>query len=125
MEIRPIKNEADYQAALDEIEHLFDAAPDTPDGDRLEVLVTLVTAYEDKHFSIPAPDPIEAILYHLESRGLSRADLEPCIGSRARVSEVLNRKRRLTMEMVRRLHSMLGIPSDVLIQPYQLYKEAA
>jgi len=125
MEIRPIKNETDYQAVLDEIEHLFDAAPDTPDGDKLEVLVTLVEAYEDKHFSLPAPDPIEAILYHLESRGLSRRDLEPCIGSRARVSEVLNRKRSLTMEMVRKLHSVLGIPSDVLIQPYQLYKEAA
>jgi len=125
MEIRPIKNEANYQAALDEIERLFDADPDTPDGDRLEVLVTLVEAYEEKHFSIPAPDPIEAILYHLESRGLSRRDLEPCIGSRARVSEVLNRKRSLTMEMVRRLHSMLGIPSDILIQPYQLYKDAA
>lgn len=125
MEIRPIKNETDYKAVLDEIEHLFDAAPDTPDGDRLEVLVTLVEAYEDKHFSIPTPDPIEAILYHLESRGLSRRDLEPCIGSRARVSEVLNRKRSLTMEMVRKLHSVLGIPSDILIQPYQLYKEAA
>jgi HTH-type transcriptional regulator/antitoxin HigA len=125
MEIKPIKNEADYQAVLVEIERLFAAIPDTPEGDRLEVLVTLVEAYEDKQFSIPAPDPIEAILYHLESRGLSRRDLEPCIGSRARVSEVLNRKRHLTMEMVRRLHSMLGIPSDILIQPYQLYKDAA
>ena len=125
MEIRPIKNEADYQAVLDEVELLFTAIPDTPEGDRLEVLVTLVEAYEEKHFSIPAPDPIEAILYHLESRGLSRRDLEPCIGSRARVSEVLNRKRSLTMEMVRKLHSVLGIPSDVLIQPYQLYRDAA
>jgi len=125
MEIKPIKNQADYQAALDEIERLFAAIPDTPEGDRLDVLVTLVEAYEDKHFSMPAPDPIEAILYHLESRALSRRDLEPCIGSRARVSEVLNRKRHLTMEMVRKLHSMLGIPSDVLIQPYQLYRDAA
>ncbi len=125
MEIRPIKNEADYQATLDEIERLFDAVPDTPDGDRLDVLVTLVEAYENKHYSIPAPDPIEAILYYLESRGLSRRDLEPCIGSRARVSEVINRKRPLTMEMVRKLHSALGIPSDILIQPYQLFKDAA
>ncbi len=125
MEIRPIKNEADYQATLDEIERLFDAVPDTPDGDRLDVLVTLVEAYEDKHYSIPAPDPIEAILYYLESRGLSRRDLEPCIGSRARVSEVINRKRPLTMEMVRKLHSALGIPSDILIQPYQLFKDVA
>ena len=125
MEIRPIKNDADYQAILDEIERLFNADPDTPEGDRLEVMVTLVEAYEEKHFSIPAPDPIEAIMYHLESRGLSRRYLEPCIGSRARVSEVLNRKRPLTMEMVRKLHNVLGIPSDVLIQPYQLYKDAA
>jgi HTH-type transcriptional regulator/antitoxin HigA len=125
MEIKPIKNEVDYQVALDEIERLFEADPDTPEGDRLEVLATLVEYYEEKHFSIPAPDPIEAILYHIESRGLSRRDLEPCIGSRARVSEVLNRKRPLTMEMIRRLHGMLGIPSDILIQPYNLYKDAA
>ncbi len=89
MEIKPIKNDADYQAALEEIERLFAAAPDTPDGDRLEVLTTLVEAYEEKHYNIPMPDPIEAILYHMESRGLSRRDLEPYIGSRARVSEVL------------------------------------
>lgn len=125
MEIRPIKNDADYQAMLEEIERLFDAVPDTPDGDRLEVLVTLAEAYEEKHYALPTPEPIEAILYHLESRGLSRRDLEPCIGSRARVSEVLNRKRPLTMEMVRKLHNVLGISSDVLIQPYQLYKDAA
>ncbi|TWJ32505.1 helix-turn-helix domain-containing protein [Geobacter argillaceus] len=125
MEIRPIKTDADYQAALEEIERLFDAVPDTSEGDRLDVLVTLVEAYEDKHVSIPMPDPIEAILYHLESRGLSRRDLEPCIGSRARVSEVLNRKRPLTMEMVRKLHSILGIPPDILIQPYHLFKDAA
>jgi HTH-type transcriptional regulator/antitoxin HigA len=125
MEIRPIKNKADYQTALDEIDSLFGAVPDTPDGDKLEVLVTLVEAYEDEHYSIPAPDPIEAILYYQESRGLSRRDLEACIGSRARVSEVLNRKRPLTMEMVRKLHNVLGIPSDILIQPYQIFKDAA
>lgn len=125
MEIKPIKNEADYQAALEEIERLFDAAPDTREGDRLEVLSTLVDAYEEKHYSIPLPDPIEAILYHMESRGLSRRDLEPHIGSRARVSEVLNRKRPLTMEMIRNLHSGLGIPAEVLIQPYPTLKDAA
>ncbi len=125
MEIKPIKNEADYQAALEEIERLFDAAPDTREGDRLEVLSTLVDAYEEKHYGIPLPDPIEAILYHMESRGLSRRDLEPHIGSRARVSEVLNRKRPLTMKMIRNLHSGLGIPAEVLIQPYPTLKDAA
>jgi HTH-type transcriptional regulator/antitoxin HigA len=125
MEVKPIKNEADYQAALEEIERLFDAAPDTPEGDRLDVLTTLIEAYEEKHYNIPMPDPIEAILYHMESRGLLRRDLEPYIGSRARVSEVLNRKRPLTMEMVRNLHRGLGIPAEVLIQPYHTVKDAA
>lgn len=125
MEIKPIKNEADYQAVLEEIEQLFDATPDTPEGDKLEVLTTLVEAYEEKHYNIPMPDPIEAILYHMESRGLSRRDLEPYIGSRARVSEVLNRKRSLSMEMIRNLHRGLGIPAEVLIQPYHTFKDAA
>ena len=124
MDIRPIKTEADYQAVLEEIERLFDAALDTPEGDRLEVLTTLVEAYEDKHYAIPLPDPIEAIKYHMESRGLSRRDLEPYIGSRGRVSEILNRKRPLSIEMIRRLHAELGIPVEVLIQPYE-YKRAA
>jgi len=125
MEIKPIKTEADYLAVLGEIERLFEAAPDTPEGDRLEVLTTLVEAYEAKHYNIPLPNPIEAILYHMESRGLSRRDLEPYIGSRARVSEVLNRKRPLTMEMIRNLHRGLGLPAEVLIQPYQTFKDAA
>ena len=124
MEIRPIKTEADYQAALEEIERLFDAAPDTPEGDRLEVLVTLVEAYEEKHYTIPLPDPIEAIQYYMESRGLTRRDLEAYIGSRGRVSEILNRKRPLSIEMIRRLHAGLGIPAEVLIQPYE-YRRAA
>lgn len=125
MNIKPIKTETDYQAALEEIEKLFEAAPDTPEGDQLEVLVTLVEAYEEKHYSIPKPDPIEAILYHMESRGLTRRDLQPYIGSRARVSEVLNRKRSLTMEMIRNLHKGLGIPAEILIQPYHTDKDAA
>lgn len=125
MEIKPIKNESDYQAVLAEIEQLFEAAPDTPAGDRLDVLTTLVEAYEEKHYSLPLPNPIEAILYHMESRGLTRRDLEPYIGSRARVSEVLNRKRPLTMEMIRNLHRGLGIAAEVLIQPYQTFKDAA
>lgn len=118
MEIRPLRTETDYQAALAEIERLFDAAQDTPEADRLEVLTTLVEAYEAHHFHLPAPDPIEAINYYVESRGLSRHDLEPYLGSRARVAEVLNRKRPLSLEMIRRLHAGLGIPADVLIQPY-------
>jgi HTH-type transcriptional regulator/antitoxin HigA len=114
--IRPIRTEADYQAALAEIEHLFEAAPNTPEGNRLEVLTTLVETYENQHYRIPAPDPVEAILYYMESRGLSRRDLEPYIGSRARVAEVLNRRRPLSLEMIRRLHAGLGLPADTLIQ---------
>src|SRR5919204_4853897 len=120
MDIHPIRTEAEYEAALAEIERLFDAAPHTPEGDRLEVLATLVEAYEEQHYSIPAPDPIEAIKYHLESRGLCRRDLEPYLGSRARVAEVLNRKRPLSLQMIRRLHAGLGIAAEVLIQPYSV-----
>lgn len=120
MEIKPIKTEADYEAALKEIEYLFDAEPGTPKGDHLEILSTLVEAYEDKHYDIPAPDPIEAILYFMESHGLNRADLEPYLGSRARVSEILNRKRPLTLSMIQRLHAGLGIPAEVLVRPYEL-----
>ena len=122
MEFKPIRTKADYRAALAEVERLFAAAPGTPDGDRLDVWTTLVEAYEARHEPIPLPDPIEAILYHMESRGLSRAELEPYIGSRARVAEVLNRKRSLSIEMVRRLSLGLGISADVLIQPYALRK---
>ncbi|MBD2774640.1 helix-turn-helix domain-containing protein [Iningainema tapete] len=125
LELRPIKTEADYRAALDEIERLFDAQANTPECDRLEILTTLVEAYEKRNYPIEAPDPIEAIMYYLESRGLSRRDLEPAIGSRAQVAEVLNRKRALTLEMIRRLHSQLGIPASVLIQPYELEKASA
>lgn len=125
MDIRPIKTEADYQAVLAEIEQLFDAQPDTPKGDRLDVLTTLVEAYEDDREPIAAPDAIEAIKYYLDSRGLTRRDLEPYIGSRARVSEVLNRKRGLTLEMIRRLHTGLGIPAEVLIKPYSITQAAA
>lgn len=117
MDIRPIKTEADYEWALTEIENLLEAEPDTPEGDRLDILVTLVEAYEDEHYSIPMPDPIEMILYTMESRGLTRRDLEPYIGTRARVSEILNRKRPLTLTMIRKLHTELGISADVLVQP--------
>jgi HTH-type transcriptional regulator/antitoxin HigA len=118
MDIRPIKTIEDYEAALAEIERLFDASPETSDGDRLEVLMILVEVYEDEHYSIPDPDPVEAINYYMESRGLTRRDLEPYIGTRARVSEVLNRKRPLTLNMIRRLNSELGISAEVLITQY-------
>ena len=116
MEIKPIKSERDYRRVLKEIEKLMDAKANTPDGDRLDVLGTLAEAWEDKHHSIEAPDPVEAIEFAMEQRGLSRRDLEPFIGSRARVAEVLNHKRSLTLPMIRRLHDGLGIPAEVLIR---------
>ncbi|MGD0659840.1 MAG: helix-turn-helix domain-containing protein [Syntrophorhabdales bacterium] len=125
MKIKPIRTQADYEAALGEIERLFNAKRGTAEADSLEVLSTLTEVYEEKHYALPLPDPIEAILYHMESRGLSRSDLEPFIGSRARVSEILNRRRPLTMEMIRRLHEGLGISAEVLIQPYKTLKDAA
>lgn len=121
MEVRPIKTEEDYQATLAEVERLFDAAPDTPEGDRLEVLTTLLEAYEKNHYVIPSPDPVEAIKYWMESRGITRQDLEPLMGSRARVSEIFNHKRGLTLTMIRKLHDKLGIPAEALIQPVNLH----
>ena len=120
MDIKPIRTEADYEAALEEIERLWGAAYGSPEGDKLDILVTLVEAYEEKHHPIPPPDPIEAILHHIESQGLSRSELEPYIGSRIRVSEILNRKRPLTLNMIRELQSGLGISAEVLIQSYKL-----
>jgi HTH-type transcriptional regulator / antitoxin HigA len=118
MEIRPIRDEADYEAALKEIERLFNAVPGTPEADRLDVWVTLVEAYEICHHRIPTPDPIEAIEYEMERRGLARKDLEPYIGSRFRVSEVLNRRRPLSLRMIRQLSAGLGIPAHLLVQEY-------
>jgi len=115
MEIKPIKNERDYRKALKEIDSLMNARANTAEGDRLDVLVTLVEVWEQKHWPIDLPDPIEAILFAMEHRGLSRRDLEQFIGSRARVAEVLNHKRPLTLPMIRRLHRGLGIPAEVLI----------
>ncbi len=120
MTLRPIRNEEDYETALEEIEALWNAEPDTPEADRLDILVMLVEAYEAEHYSIPDPDPIELILHVMEARGLTRRDLEPYLGSRARVSEILNRRRPLSLEMIRKLQSGLGIPADVLVQPYEL-----
>jgi HTH-type transcriptional regulator/antitoxin HigA len=124
MEIRPIKSESDYRAALSEVERLWDAEPDTLEGDRVEVLSTLIEAYEEKHHPIPAPDPIAAIWLMVEQKGLTRRDLEPAIGSRSGVSEILNRKRPLILPMVRALSALLGIPVDVLVQPYNVQSAA-
>lgn len=116
MEIRPIKTEQDYDAALAEIEALWSAEPDTPEGDKLDVLITLVEAYEARHHPVAPPDPVEAILFRIEQAGLKRKDLEPYIGHSGRVSEVLNRKRPLTLEMIRKLWKGLHIPLESLIQ---------
>lgn len=123
MDIKPIKNEMNYKTALSEIERIMDAEPDTPEGDRLDVLTTLVEVYEQKYYPIEEPDPVEAIEHRMEALGLTRKDLEPLIGTRARVSEIMNRKRPLTISMIRRVHQSLNIPAAVLIQPYSLDKK--
>jgi HTH-type transcriptional regulator/antitoxin HigA len=115
MVIKPIKTARDYRRALDEIEELMDAKANTPRGDRLDVLATLVAAWEETHYPIEPPDAVEAIRFTMEQRGLTRRDLESYIGSRARVAEVLNRKRPLTLPMIRRLHAGLGIPAEALL----------
>ena len=125
MQIRPVKTRADHRAALKEIERLIDATRGTSAGDRLDVLVTLVEHYESQQEPIAPPHPVEALLYYMESRGLSRRDLEPYLGSRARVAEVLNRRRPLTIEMIRKLHAGLGISAEVLIRPYATRRRAA
>lgn len=125
MDIKPIKTDSDYRSALAEAEQLFNAAKDTPEGDKLDVLATLIDAYEEKYFHIPLPDPIEAILHHMESRGLSQRDLEPQIGDPMVVAEILNRKRPLSIDMIQKLHESLGISADILIQPYALAQNAA
>lgn len=120
MTLRPIRNEEDYETALEEIEALWEAEAGTPEADRLEILVMLVEAYEAEHYPIPDPDPIELILHVMDARSLTRKDLEPYLGSRARVSEILNRRRPLSLEMIRKLQIGLGLPADILVQPYSL-----
>src|ERR1700723_2541779 len=114
-ELRPIRTETDYEAALAEVGRLWDAKSGTPTGDRLDVLVTLIEAYEDKHYPMDPPDPIEAIQFRMEQQGLTRRDLEPLLGTRARVAEIMNRRRGLSIDMIRRLHEQLGISAEVLI----------
>lgn len=122
MSIKPIKTEADYEAALKRIEKLFDAKPNTTKGDELEVLITLVSAYEDVHYKIDVPDPIEAIKHTMEARGLENKDLVDYLGSHSKVSEVMNKKRRLSLAMIRNLHDSLHIPASVLVSEYDLNK---
>ena len=120
MDIKPVKTNADYRAALKEIDTLMVADPDTPEGEKLDVLVTLVEAYEQKHYPLDLPDPVEAIKFEMKQKGLTVKDLEPMIGKSNRVYEVLNRKRSLTLKMIWRLHEQLGIPAESLIkQPPQ------
>jgi HTH-type transcriptional regulator / antitoxin HigA len=116
-EVRPIRTKRDHEAALKEIERLWGAKTGTPEGDRLDVLATLVDAYEAEHCPIDPPDPIEAIKFRMEQQGLTRRDLEEIIGTRTRIAEVLNRKRGLSIAMIRRLHEHLGISAGVLIRP--------
>lgn len=122
--IKPIRSEADYDRALLEIDALFDARPGTPEGDELDVLVTLVEAYEAEHHAIGAPDPIALIEFAMEQRGADRSDLEALIGPRGRVSEILNRRRPLTLPMIRRLTVEWGLPTEALVQPYDLRRSA-
>jgi HTH-type transcriptional regulator/antitoxin HigA len=116
-DVKPIRTKRDYESALQEVERLWGAKLGTPAGDRLDVLATLIDAYETAHYPIDPPDPIEAIRFRMEQQGLTRKDLEPLIGTRTRVAEVLNRKRNLSIGMIRRLHERLGIPAEVLIRP--------
>jgi HTH-type transcriptional regulator/antitoxin HigA len=116
-EVRPIRSNRDHKRALKEVDRLWGAKSGTAEGDRLEVLATLIDAYEAEHYPIDPPDPIEAIKFRMEQQGLTRRDLEQMIGTRTRVAEVLNRKRGLSIAMIRRLHERLGIPAEVLIRP--------
>ncbi|MFH1158111.1 MAG: DNA-binding protein [Pseudomonadota bacterium] len=120
MNIKPIKTKKDYETALKRIESLMSARKNTARGDELDVLTTLVEAYEQKRFQIDNPDPIAAIEHRMEALNIGRKDLAPILGSKSRVSEVLGRKRKLTMEMVRNLHKKMGIPAQTLIQDYEL-----
>jgi HTH-type transcriptional regulator/antitoxin HigA len=121
MDIKPIKTDADYRAALKEIESLMSAASDTPEGEKLDVLVTLVEAYEARHYPLDLPDPVEAIKFEMEQKGLTVKDLEPMIGKSNRVYEILNRKRSLTLKMIWKLNQELGIPAESLIKPPQIH----
>lgn len=125
MELKPIRTEAEHAEALSDIERLWDAPDGSADADRLEVLAMLVEAYEKAHFPIEAPDPISFLEYVMDSRGLTRKDMEQYIGPRGRVADIMNRSRPLSVTMIRRLCAGLGLPADVLIQPYALREPIA
>src|SRR3982751_1304363 len=116
MTIKPIKTKKDYQAAINRLETIFDAQPGTPEGDELEVLGILIDKYEQEHYPVGYPDPIEAIKFRMEQMGYSQSDLAKVVGLKSRASEILSKKRKLTLEMIRQLHQALHIPTDVLIQ---------
>ncbi len=121
-EVSLIRSEAEHQSALREVAHLWGAKTGTPDGNRLEVLALLIEQYEESHYPMDPPDPIDAILFRMEQQGLDRKDLEPMIGTRARVAEILGRKRPLSITMIRKIQSRLRISADILIQPVNLKK---
>lgn len=116
-DIKPIRTMRDYEAALKDVERLWGAKGGTREGDRLDVLATLIDAYESEHYPFDPPDPIEAIKFRMEQQGLTRRDLEAIVGTRTRIAEILNRKRGLSIAMIRRLHERLGISAEVLIRP--------
>lgn len=118
MKISPIRNEKDYQKALERLELIFDAKLGTPDGDELEILSILIDRYENEHFPIEMPDPIEAIKFRMEQMGMKQKDLAAIVGFKSRVSEILNGKRKLTLNMIRQLNKTLRIPTEVLVQDY-------
>lgn len=118
MKIAPIKNESDYQKALERLEKVFDAEKGSKHGDELEILSILIDQYENDHFQIDLPDPIEAIKFRMEQLGLRQKDLADIVGFKSRVSEIMNKKRKLTLEMIRKLSSNLHIPTEVLVQDY-------
>ena len=119
MKITPIRNEKDYQKALDRLEDIFDAKEGTDEGDELEILSILIDRYENENFPIGMPDPIEAIKFRMEQMGMKQKDLAEVVGFKSRVSEILNKKRKLTLEMIRKLNTTLHIPTEVLVQDYK------
>ena len=118
MNIKPIKTEQDYENALKRLEVIFDAKKDSADGDELEILGILIEKYEDQHYPIGLPDPIEAIKFRMEQMGYTQSDLAKVVGLKSRASEILNKKRKLTLEMIRKLHEHFNIPMNVLVQAY-------
>ena len=123
--VKPIRTRRDYESAMKAVERLWGAPAGTPDGDRLDVLATLIDAYEAEHYRMDPPDPIEAIKFRMEQKGLTRKDLAKILGTRTRVSEVLNRRRNLSIGMIRQLHKKLGISAEVLIRPTRAGRAAA